>query len=233
MKSLIRISISLLVILSMFRASGFAANEKPLGMVVQATYAQVDQSKIAIGTTVYPGDTVATDEGGTLRLKLGTSQIYLLGASSATLQQTTGTVQALVGRGTVGFASNGVDKVELELPQGILRAEDGKAGYGQATIVSSHEVIISAYRGSLILDNDGELHTIPEGKSFRVTMDLEPAAPADPAASPSPASPRDSYVVHPRRRRRLIFDIILVGGTAAIGYALWNELTESPSKFSN
>ncbi len=231
MKAIIRVGVSLLIILSMLQTSGFAANEKPLGIVVQATLAQVDQSKIAIGTTVYPGDTVATDDGGALRLKFGASQVYLLGASAATLQQTMGIVHAMVGRGTVGFSSNGVDKVELELPQGILRAEDGKAGYGQATIVNASEVIISAYRGSLILDNDGELHTIPEGKSYRVTMDLEPAA-AEPAASPSPASPKDSYVVHPRRRRRLIFGIILVGGTAAIGYALWNELSESPSKFS-
>lgn len=231
MRVLIRVGISVLVIVSMLQTPGFAANEKPLGIVVQATYAQVDQSKLAIGTTVYPGDNVATEDGGTLRLKFGASQVYLLGASSATLGQTAGTVHASVGRGTVGFASNGTDKVELELPQGILRAEDGKAGYGQATIVNANQVIISAYRGSLVLDNDGELHTIPEGKSFRVTMDLEPAA-AEPAASPSPASPKDAYVVHPRRRRRLIFAIILVGGTAAIGYALWNELSESPSKFS-
>ncbi len=214
----------------MLQTSGFAANEKPLGMVVQATYAQVDQSKIAIGTTVYPGDTVATDEGGALRMKLGSSQIYLLSASSATLQQMTGSVHALVVRGTVGFASNGTDQVALELPQGILRAEDGKGAYGQATLVNSREVIISAYRGSLVLDNDGELHTIPEGKSYRVTMDLEPAAAASPEPAASSAMHTDNYLVHPRRRR-LVFDIIMVGGAGVIGYVLWNELSESPSKF--
>ena len=62
---------------------GFAANEKPLGFVIQAQSAQISDAKVAIGTTVYPGDKVQTEAGGALRLRMGTTQLYLL-ASKAT-----------------------------------------------------------------------------------------------------------------------------------------------------
>ncbi len=68
-----------------------------------------------------------------------------------------------------------------------MRAANGQPGYGQVTIIGPREVVISAYRGTLVLDNDGELHEIPAGKSYRVTLDLDPAAhrkvPRAPAAT--------------------------------------------------
>src|ERR1700722_6345712 len=152
---------------------GFAANEKPLGFVVQAQSAQIFDSKVAIGTTVYPGDKVQTEVGGALRLRMGTTQLYLLASSSATLGQRSDALFAEVSRGTVGFSSNGADQLELEVPEGVVRAANGQPAYGQVTIVGPAEIIVSAFHGSLVLDNDGELHTIPEGKSYRVTMDLE------------------------------------------------------------
>ena len=99
--------------------------------------------------------------------------MYLLADSAATLAQNAAVVHAVVARGTVGFSSNGADKIELEIPEGILRAADGQPAYGQVTILSAQEVVISAYRGALVLDNDGELHTIPAGKNYRVTMELD------------------------------------------------------------
>jgi hypothetical protein len=212
---------------------GFAANEKPLGLVLQAQEASVDHAKLAVGTTVYPGDTIETEAGGTLRLKLGTNQLYLLASSAATLAQNSAVVHAVVDHGTVGFSSNGSDKIELEIPEGILRAADGVPSYGQVTINGPLEVVISAYRGTLVLDNEGELHTILAGKSYRVTMDLEPATAVEPAA----VSAQDSQdapvqpVQRKRRRRRLAFYLIFTGALTGLSYALWDELTESPSNF--
>jgi hypothetical protein len=202
----------------------FAADEKPLGLITQAQDAHLGDANVAIGTTVYPGDTIATDLGGIARVKVGGSQIYLLSSSSATLSQSSNAVHAVVARGTVGFSSNGTDRLALEIPEGILRAADGIPAYGQVTIVGPLEVIISAYRGTLVLDNDGELHTIPEGKSYRVTMDLQPAAaPQGPAGAPTGGS-----VTYPRQRH-LLFDLIVLGAATGAGIALWYHLTESPS----
>jgi hypothetical protein len=202
----------------------FAANEKPLGLVTQAQEAHLGSATVAIGTTVYPGDTLATDEGGTVRLKVGGSQFYLLSSSAATLSAGSNVVNASVARGTVGFSSNGSDQLSLEIPEGTLRAANGQPGYGQVTILSSREVIISAYRGTLVLDNDGDLHEIPAGKSYRVTMDLDPAVePQGPAGAGG-----NNKVVAPRHRH-LLFDLIVLGAAAGAGVALWYHLSESPS----
>jgi hypothetical protein len=225
-----RYCLVVVLVMGMVDLPGFAANEKPLGLVLQAQEAHMDNAKLAVGTTVYPGDTVATDTGGTLRLKLGTNQIYLLAWSAATLAQDAAIVHAVVNHGTVGFSSNGTDKIELEIPEGILHAADGLPAYGQVTIMSPLEVVISAYRGTLVLDNEGELHTIPAGKSYRVTMELEPAALA-PAAQDTQSD--NAQTVKPRRRKRLAFYLIFTGALAGITYAVWQELAESPSKFDH
>jgi hypothetical protein len=223
MRYLAKSCLKAILILSLINIPAFAADEKPLGLITQALDAHLGNANVAIGTTVYPGDTIATDLGGTARLKVGSSQIYLLSASAATLSQSSNVVHAVVNRGTVGFSSNGTDQLALEIPEGILRAADGIPSYGQVTIVGPLEVIITAYRGTLVLDNDGELHTIPEGKSYRVTMDLQPAA----APAQGPAGAPSGNVPYPKRRH-LLFDLIILGAAAGASYAIWYHLTESP-----
>jgi hypothetical protein len=226
-RSVARLCLVVLLVASLLDLPAFAAAEKPLGMVIQAQEAQLDNARLQVGTSIYRGDTVATDAGGGLRLKLGGSQLYLLAESAATIAQNATAVQALVTRGTVGFSSNGADNIELEIPQGILRAAVGQPAYGQVTIMSAQEVVISAYRGALVLDNDGELHTIPAGKNYRVTMEFDQAEQQTPAASAG----GDNPIIQPRKRRRrkLAFYLIFAGAMAGISYAIWQELSESPS----
>lgn len=74
-----------------------AANEKPLGSIIQADKALLGNADAMIGATVYPGDALATSTGGTVRLKLGAGQLYLLGGSAATLLEQPSAVRAKVG----------------------------------------------------------------------------------------------------------------------------------------
>jgi hypothetical protein len=224
MREISRCFLIAILIAGLLNVPAFAANEKPLGLVTQAQDAQIGATKVAVGTTIFPGDALATDIGGTLRMKVGASQLYLLSSSSATLAQDTNIVHAVVGRGTVGFSSNGSDQLELEIPEGIVRAADGQPAYGQVTITGPREVVISAYRGALILDNDGDLHTIAAGKSYRVTMDLEAAA--EPQAPAGVGG--KSGVVSPRRRH-LVLALITLGVVAGASYGIWYVLSESPS----
>lgn len=228
MRSLARSFMAILLVLALLDIPALAATAKPLGLVVQAHEAMLDNSTLAVGTTVFPGDTVQTDEGGTLRLKFGTNQLYLLSSSAATFSQNENTIRATVGRGTVGFSSNASSELELAIPQGILRAARGQAASGQVTITNPQEVVISSYQGALVLDNEGEFHTIPAGKTYRVTMDLEPAAePAAPARRDQ--DPNKDAGVIPTKRRKLYFELILVGAAAIGSYFIWREVTVSPS----
>jgi hypothetical protein len=201
-----------------------AAAARPLGLVIQAREALLDNSNLAVGTTVYPGDTVQTDEGGTLRLKFGATQVYLLSSSAATFSERESIIRATVGRGTVGFSADASSDVEIAVPQGILRAANGQAAYGQVSIIGPQDVVITSYRGSLVLDNEGELHTIPAGKSYRVTMDLEPAAQPAP-----PAHRGDDAGVVPTKRRKLYFELLVLGAVAIGTGVIWYEVTQSPS----
>jgi hypothetical protein len=205
----------------------FAANEKPLGMVIQAEQAQLGTAKAAVGATVYPGDTLATEAGGTMRLKVGSAQIYLLSASAATLAENTNSAHAVVNRGTVGFSSSLTEPLELETPLGIVRPASGPA-YGQVTLTGAREMIVSAYHGDLVVDYNGETHTIPEGKSYRVTMDLDPAA--QPAAAPQgPYGAGVKPAVNPHYLLKLT--AVAIVGVAT--YFIWEELAESPSRPRN
>lgn len=229
MRSIARSFLVVLLVIGLLDLPALAATAKPLGFVVQAREALLDNSNLAVGTTVYPGDMVQTDEGGTLRLKFGASQLYLLSSSAATLSEKGNIIRAKVGRGTVGFSASAGSDVEIEIPQGILRSANGQPAYGQVTITSPQEVIIAAYAGALVLDNDGELHTIPAGRTYRVTMDLEPAAQPASSIGRDQNPGKDSGVIPPKRRR-LVFDLILVGGVAIGSYLIWREVTESPSR---
>jgi hypothetical protein len=222
-----RLCLVVLLVSSLLDLPAFAAAEKPLGTVIQAQEAQLDSAKLAVGTSVYRGDTLATEAGGQLRVKLRCTQLYLLADSTATLEQDAGTVHATVTRGTVGFSSNCAGDIELEIPQGVLRAADGQPAYGQVTILGPQEVVISTYRGALVLDNDGELHTIPAGTNYRVTMAFDQAD-----QQPTPASAGgDNPIVQPRKRRRrkLAFYLIFSGAVAGLTYVIWDHLDVSPS----
>jgi hypothetical protein len=225
-RSMARSCLIALLICGLLDLPAFASNDKALGMVIESKIAGLGKAPAAVGTTVYPGDVLWTDAGGTLRLQIGTGQIYLLASSSVTIGENSGVIQANVSKGTVGFSSTPSNRLELVIPEGILRAANGQPAFGQVTISAPNEVVISAYRGALVLDNDGELHTIGAGTSFRVTMAL-----VDDTQKPEGAETTPEVKFVPQRRRHLLFALIVAGVLgAAVAFPLYEELSESPSK---
>jgi hypothetical protein len=198
-----------------------AATAKPLGVVILAKSAHLDSAEAVMGATVYSGDAIDTDAGGTLRLRVGSNQVYLTSSSAASFGQTAGVAHINVINGTMGFSSAIPDQLELETPGGILRGAPGGAAFGQVTVLGPQEMVISAFRGGLILDNDGELHTISEGKSYRVTIDEETSA---------NSSNDEPIKAHHKKRRRVAFFILGMSAVmAGTGYLLYHEISESPS----
>jgi hypothetical protein len=212
-----------------YAAPANAANDRPLGMIIQAEgLAHLGPTKAAIGSTVYPGDSVFTETGSTMRLRVGGSQVYLLSESGASLSQGKDMVHVVVAHGTVGFSSPANDPVGLDTPLGFVHPVEGHAAFGQVTLNSRIEMIVTAYHGDLIVEENGNTHTILEGKSYRITTDLEPP-PAQPSSSSqsSQGSGTKSAMSSPKGEV-----IAIVGGAALLSWLAWSEFCESPSRMA-
>ncbi len=212
----------------MLNLPAYAANDSPLGMIIQAEgLAHLGPTKAAIGSTVYPGDNVFTEAGSTMRLRVGGSQVYLLSESGASLSQGKDMVHVVVAHGTVGFSSPANDPVGLDTPLGFVHPVPGHAAFGQVTLNSRIEMIVTAYHGDLIVEENGNVHTILEGKSYRITTDLEPPAQPSSSSQSSQGSGTKSAMSSPKGEI-----IAIVGGAALLSLLAWSEFCESPSRMA-
>lgn len=218
MKNLGKSSVVALLIAGMAVLPAIGATEKPLGMVIQAQSAHLESAEAAAGATVYPGDGLSTEPGGTLRLKVGGGQIYMLSQSEMRLAEVDGAVQASVSHGTVGFSAGSADRVELQTPMGILRSADGRPVYGQISMTSPTQMIVSAYTGELELDYNGDVHTITAGNSYSVSLA------SDPAQGPTGSGTVQAINHH------IIVKVVAAAVMGVSAYFIYRTLCESPSK---
>jgi hypothetical protein len=162
---------------SLIALPAMAATEKPLGMVVTADHATLDNSKATAGEDVYPGDSLITDQGGSLRMKVGAGQVYLLSLSVASLEPQENKIQARVDRGTLGFSTPNPGQLEIKTPVGVIRGADSTPIFGQVSVINSERVRISAYEGTLVIDRDGDSKTIAPGETYDATLTPDPQGP--------------------------------------------------------
>lgn len=214
----------------------FPANAaaKPLGMVVAAENAHLGGTKLSMGTNVFPGDSVQTDAGGTLRLRVGPTQVYLASESAAVLEQTSDKIGATLSRGTVGFSSAQANQFEVETPVATVRPAAGSA-FGEVTLVGQHTILVAAYRGSLLVSANGVERTISEGNSFSVTF--VPDGDSSSAAQDQQGGGTDNDNGNGKQKRstqygvtyngQIVFTAIFIGLAAGGAYAAWHYATES------
>lgn len=156
-----------------------AASAQPLGMVVTAEHARLGNASAVTGTAFYPGDALATESDGSMRLKIGASQVYLLSSTAATLLQQGNKVQAKVERGTLGFSMPALGQLEIGTPLGVVRAANGQRVLGQVVVLSPSKIQVSAYDGTLVVAaSSGPEKTIEPGESYEATL-VSDAGPSD------------------------------------------------------
>jgi hypothetical protein len=191
-------------------------------MVTATQSAYVSRTHAATGVDIYSGDALSTDPGGTLRLKVETTQLYLLSASAATLAKTDAALDARLNSGTIGFSTVPDDHLQIETPVATVRAANGQRAFGQVTITAPDAILVTAYHGSLILNGHGEERTIKEGEAYNVTFVPDPSPAAEPAGAP-PQRAYNSGTGH------LIVALAIVGIAAAAGAIIYHQEAESDS----
>jgi hypothetical protein len=208
-----------------WQAPAIAAHKRVLGVVAQTDRGHLDTSNAVQGADVYSCDSLTTDEGGVLRVTVGSNQLYLSASSAAALEDDGSAIQAIAVGGTVGFSFSAADDFSVRTPAGIIRSAKAGAAAGQVAYASAKEIIISAMHGDLVLDNGGELRTIPEGKSADVTFenDLQNGCHDESAADQS--QQHQNPVTH----HRIGFYIIVGAAVAIPSYFLWRDAAESNS----
>jgi hypothetical protein len=196
-----------------------AASAKPLGMVVLAENARLDNARAVKGADLYPGDALVTDVGGSLRIRVGASQVYLLSSTSAMLAQVENKVRAKVERGTLGFSTAASDRLEVETPLGVVRGTDGQHVFGQVVVLSAKEMRVTSYEGTLFVETNGLVKTIGQGQTYDATL----VANSDPGAPQGPNGAGRSGI----NWTRVAWTAGFVGGAATLGGVFWDEFTES------
>ncbi|MGH9715829.1 MAG: hypothetical protein ACRD4R_03735 [Candidatus Acidiferrales bacterium] len=201
-----------------------AAPSPSLGMIVTSSNALLGNADATRGADVYPGDTLMTQPDGTLRLAFGSSQLYLLESTQATMLRNSGAVRAKVNTGTVDFSMQ-PGQLEVQTPLGVIRDAGNERASGQVAVLSPTEIQISAYDGELLVAGvDGEAKSIAAGETYDATV--------SPAGGPT--DPGILGVGRPRKInwRRIRAAAVILGATGVISYVLYHEFTESCSQIN-
>lgn len=195
----------------------WAASEKPLGVILTAENARLDNAKATIGADVFSGDALVTEDRGSVRVTVGSSQVYLLADSSGMLMPNQDRVQARVDIGTMGFSSTAPAQLEVRTPLAVIRGADGNPIFGQVTVLSAYRVRISAFKGTLrVADNNGGERTIAAGETYEAS---EPDPNPHPSDNPPPKGVTGAGVNWSH-----VLDVAIPAAAAGVlSCALWSE----------
>ena len=159
---------SLLLLIGILICLPVAASVQAIGVVAVAQHAHLGPSGAAPGAKVFPGVYLDTDSGGTLRLKVGAGEMYLLTSSAAVLSQEEDRVIADLEHGTMGFSTPAPSTLAIQTPVGLVHGvEEEPRAFGQVTLLGLGQIQITAYEGTLIFEaNNGHKTTIAAGQTY-------------------------------------------------------------------
>jgi hypothetical protein len=198
-----------------------------LGTVLTADRAHVGDAPASIGTTVYGGDRLSTEQQGSVQLRAGAARLLLLSASSAVVDETEGAPSAKLLSGTATFSTGNAKAFTLYASKAAIRAQSDAPTIGQVTFLNASELLVASKRGPLSVTVDGEAQTIEDGKAYHVYLDPETAqGPSGAGGGQGPSGKGGS----PLKAGRSRFLIVVVAVTAIATYFAVDEAWESASR---
>ena len=200
-----------------------------LGTVVTAERAHVDEGIASVGTTVFAGDRLTTEEQGSVQIRAGAARLLLLGASSAMVDDGEGTPSAKLLLGTATFSTGNAHAFTLYASKAAIRAQSDAPTIGQVRLLNAKELLVTSKRGPLSVTVDGETQTIEDGKAYHVYLDPDMAAAQGPAGAGGGQGPGGKGG-SPLKAGRSRFLIVVVAVTAIATYFAVSESLESPSR---
>ncbi|HXY23340.1 MAG TPA: hypothetical protein VEI73_01730 [Candidatus Acidoferrum sp.] len=162
-----------LLILALTVPSVKAQQATPTGVVTVANRATVGNQGVSVGSTVFSGDLLKTEDEGRLNVQAATVQIALGPNTSVRLFRNLNRVIVEVERGSIAYTAKGTneDLTIFALDIRIVPKTSVPAS-GQVTIVSRCDVNVSAIHSTIDVTSGRESRTIEETKSFRVLSEF-------------------------------------------------------------
>ena len=165
-----------------------------------ADHAHVGGGLAVGGATLFDGDRLVTDGGGSLQAKLGAAQLILMGASAAAVTRMGRGARAQLLRGTAMFSSASAESFEVDVADAVVRAHGAHPAVGQVTLASAKEFVVTCAQGALDVNIGAESRIITAPNSYRVVIE-----------NADPQEPEGAGTKHARAGGKRRMEIVWIG----------------------
>lgn len=166
---------SILIVAAGLAVPVLAGPSAPVGIVTGAQHAVIGHLAAVDGTSIFDGDTIATEAAGAMRLRFGSSQMVLNGNTEVTLHKTDTGVSATLVRGNVRFLSAPGSILEVRtLKNVVIRPKGNEPATGQLSLIGPNVFEVGSTKGALDVSVNGVDHEVDEAKAYRVDVDSAP-----------------------------------------------------------
>jgi hypothetical protein len=179
--------------------SAAAQTLSPAGVVVVAQAAQVGNTTLTQGSTVFSGDLLRTGDKGATQVQVKQVRIALGGNSSMRIFRQDERIVVELEAGALTYAAPGAGENVTIFAQDVKFVPDTSiSAEGQITVKSRCELSATAVRSKLEATSGRETRTIEESKSFSVTSEIGVAYQDSwqPVPADYPEFPRDAQYHH-------------------------------------
>jgi len=197
------------------------APSSPLGIVVSAENSRVGVDTNYAGATVYDGDRFATQDNGTMRLRLGNGQLLLFHATAVIVYAVPLGFSVNLDSGVASAASSEGHTFELIVNGISIRPADAHRAVAQVERVNSTEAILVVGQGNLKIAMGDEVRTVAAGNSYKLEITDSEETSSSGEQGPQGAVPTG------RSRNRLLI-IVITAAAAVTGILIWRA-TVSPT----
>src|SRR5713226_1587518 len=217
--------LALLLSFSLLTTPVWAAPASSLGTVVYADRAHVGAAQASVGATIFAGDSLSTDQSGSVQVRVGAARLLLSSTSIAIFSQDDASPVATLTFGSATFSTANSKAFALHVGSAVIRPNTDQPTVGRVTVLNPKELIVRSTRGSLSIAVEDDVREIPEGVAYRVVLDPNAADPQGPRGAGT-----KGYGGPPIKAAKSKFMWYVIGATAVITYIAFKEVFESPDR---
>ena len=225
--SRLREAIAALLSLTLLLSPVLGAPSSSLGTVVYADRAHVGAGVVSVGSTVFGGDRLSTEQAGSAQVRAGAARFLLSGGSSAIFAQEDGSTAATLTIGSATFSTASSKAFTLHVATAVIRPNTDDPTIGHVTILNPRELVVKSTKGSLTVAVEDDVRVVPEGAAYRIVLEPSNTPPPSQGARGSGAK---GFGGSPVKAAKSKFIWYAIGITA--GLTIWAvlEALESPDR---